>query len=102
MRKVAKMIEKLTNETAGQEVALRETATEVAESEHEAKMIAARRMPRDVRRCCAAMHVMASLNEMSAARMSYTLPRGGKSIVGPTVRFAEVVAQAWGNCDISV
>src|SRR5678816_4803120 len=29
--------------------------------------------------------------------MFYSLPRGGRNIVGPSVRFAEVVASSWGN-----
>ena len=30
--------------------------------------------------------------------MDYALPRDGKTIEGPSARFAEIVASAWGNC----
>jgi hypothetical protein len=35
-----------------------------------------------------------------ALSMFYSLPRGGKQIIGPSVRFAEVVAPCWKNCAV--
>jgi len=40
---------------------------------------------------------MATLSEDIAASCSYTLPRGGKNIDGPSVRLAEIVVSAYGN-----
>lgn len=40
---------------------------------------------------------MATLNEDIAAACSYALPRGGKSLEGPSVRLAEIVCSAYGN-----
>lgn len=40
---------------------------------------------------------MVTLNEQVAGECVYALPRDGKTIEGPSARFAEVVASAWGN-----
>lgn len=39
----------------------------------------------------------ATLDEETAAECCYTLPRAGKDIVGPSVRFAELVLASYGN-----
>lgn len=41
---------------------------------------------------------MVTLTESVAAGCIYALPRDGKVIEGPSARFAEVIASAWGNC----
>jgi hypothetical protein len=41
---------------------------------------------------------MACYNEAASEECIYSLPRGGKPIIGPSIGFANVVAQAWGNC----
>lgn len=40
---------------------------------------------------------MATLNEDIAASCAYALPRGGKSLEGPSVRLAEIVCASYGN-----
>lgn len=40
---------------------------------------------------------MVTLNEQVASECIYALPRDGKTIEGPSARFAEVIASAWGN-----
>ncbi len=40
---------------------------------------------------------MATLNEDIAASCSYSLPRGGKSLDGPSVRLAEIICATYGN-----
>lgn len=41
---------------------------------------------------------MATLDEESAEECIYALPRGGKPIRGPSIRFAEILKQSYGNC----
>jgi hypothetical protein len=36
-----------------------------------------------------------------ALSMFYSLPRAGKQIIGPSVRFAEIVAPCWKNCAVA-
>lgn len=40
---------------------------------------------------------MATLNEDIAQSCTYSLPRGGKALEGPSVRLAEIITSAWGN-----
>jgi hypothetical protein len=44
------------------------------------------------------MQELACYDEASAENCVYALPRGGKAIVGPSVGFANIVADSWGNC----
>jgi len=44
----------------------------------------------------------ATYSQPIAISMFYSLPRGGKQIIGPSVRFAEVVAPCWRNCGARV
>ncbi|KAG1166891.1 hypothetical protein G6F35_017935 [Rhizopus arrhizus] len=40
---------------------------------------------------------MVTLSQSIAEQCVYALPRDGKTIEGPSARFAEVIASAWGN-----
>lgn len=40
---------------------------------------------------------LATQDRETAQACIYSLPRGGKAIVGPNVRFAEILATCWGN-----
>lgn len=40
---------------------------------------------------------LATLDEQMAAECIYSVPRGGKQIRGPSIRFAEIVLSSWGN-----
>lgn len=42
---------------------------------------------------------MVTYSEEAAEECVYAVPRGGKSITGPSVRFAEAVASCWGNSE---
>ncbi|MDA8191385.1 MAG: hypothetical protein M0Z68_07960 [Gammaproteobacteria bacterium] len=54
--------------------------------------------PRSVKRFRDETLAMVTLTESVAAGCIYALPRDGKVIEGPSARFAEVIASAWGNC----
>lgn len=58
----------------------------------------AKAFPRSISRAVSNILDLATLDEESAAECVYALPRGGKAIKGPSVRFAEIVASQWGNC----
>src|SRR5690242_11581167 len=68
----------------------------------------AKRYPRSIKRFLDEAMQMVSLNESIAAQCVYALPRREKdkatgqwitkAIEGPSARFAEIVASAWGNC----
>src|SRR5688500_14733606 len=66
-------------------------------SEIDMQISTAKKYPRSVTRFKRDVESLACLDEETAATMFYSLPRGGKNIIGPSVRFAEVVASSWGN-----
>jgi hypothetical protein len=60
----------------------------------------ARRFPRSIATFMRRAQEMATLSPEIAASCVYALPRGGKTIEGPSARLAEIVASAWGNLRI--
>lgn len=61
----------------------------------------AKQFPRDeyaamsrIERMCERMNL--------AEQATYSYPKGGKQVTGPSIRLAEAVAQAWGNIDCGV
>jgi len=67
------------------------------QSEIEQQVATAHRYPRSVTRFREDLLAMATVDQQTADSCIYALPRGGKTIEGPSVRFAEMVASAWGN-----
>lgn len=67
-------------------------------SEIDQQIATAHRFPRSIKRFRDEALQMVTLSESVAEQCIYALPRDGKTIEGPSARFAEVVASAWGNC----
>lgn len=66
-------------------------------SEIDQQIATAHRYPRSLSNFRKEMLQMVTLTENIAAECIYALPRDGKVIEGPSARFAEVAASAWGN-----
>jgi hypothetical protein len=66
-------------------------------AEVDVQIATARRYPRSVRTFIDEALAMATLDEDVAGSCFYALPRDGKTIDGPSVRLAEIVASAWGH-----
>jgi len=60
----------------------------------------AKRFPRSIRQFNQELLEMATLDENIAAQCFYAVPRDGKTIEGPSARFAELAASAWGHMRI--
>jgi hypothetical protein len=58
----------------------------------------AKRYPRSIKQFIDTATELATLDEETAEECIYALPRDGKTIEGPSARFAEILAYAWGNC----
>lgn len=63
----------------------------------DSQVATAKRYPRDIRRSIDNSVVMATMNQETAQSCSYTLPRGGKPITGPSVHLAKIIVSNWGN-----
>jgi hypothetical protein len=73
-------------------------AVDLARAEIDQAIATAHRYPRMIDTVIKKIETMACYNEQAAENCIYSLPRGGKPIIGPSIGFANVVAQAWGNC----
>lgn len=67
-------------------------------SEIDMQIATARRYPRSVTKFIGEATSLVALNEAVAEECIYALPRDGKTIEGPSARFAEIMAYCWGNC----
>lgn len=73
-------------------------AVQLQKAEIDQLITTARAYPRSMKRVQSAIMSMATLDEESAEECMYALPRGGKPIKGPSIRFAEILKQSFGNC----
>jgi len=69
----------------------------ISKAEIDVQIATAHRFPRSVKGFRDEALAMVTLTEEIAEECIYALPRDGKTIEGPSARFAEVVASAWGN-----
>ena len=70
-------------------------------SEVETQIDAAHKHKRSVKTFLDEAATIATLTREVAESCIYTLPRGGKSITGPSVRLAEIMASAYGNLHVA-
>jgi len=81
---------------ASVEIAASRSAQEV-----QAAMIIAKKFPRDVIE--AEQRIVESCKRPRLAEQAqYSYPRGGTQVMGPSIRLAEAMAQAWGNLDFGI
>lgn len=70
-------------------------------AEAQGKLVIAKRFPRDeVAAYAKAME--ACQRPKMAEKAFYSFPRGGQTVKGPTIRFAEELARCWGNIDYGI
>ena len=70
-------------------------------AEAQGKLVIAKRFPRnEVDAYAKAME--ACQRPTMAAKAFYSFPRGGQTVEGPTIRFAEELARCWGNIDYGI
>lgn len=69
----------------------------ITRAESDIAITTAKNFPRSISKFRQDAMTMATIDEEVAASCFYRLSRGGKTIEGPSVRLAEIVASAWGN-----
>ena len=70
-------------------------------AEIEQQLSAAHAFPRSPSHARDMMVSLATMDEQTAAECIYSVPRGGKQIRGPSIRFAEIVMSCWGNVRVA-
>lgn len=69
----------------------------ITRAETDTQISTAKAYPRSIRRFLDQVRELVTLSEDIAGECMYALPRGGKTIEGPSARFAEVILSCWGN-----
>lgn len=69
----------------------------LTKAEIDVQISTAKAFPRSLKSFIDKATSMATISEDVAASCNYALPRGGKSLEGPTVRLAEIVCASYGN-----
>jgi hypothetical protein len=69
----------------------------ISRAEIDTQISTAKKYPRQLAQVKSSMLSFATLDEETAQSCFYTLPRGGKSIQGPSVRLAEIALSCYGN-----
>lgn len=69
----------------------------ITKAEIDVQISTAKAFPRSLKMFFDRAMSMATMSESVADSCSYALPRGGKSLEGPTVRLAEIVCSSYGN-----
>ena len=72
-------------------------AATLTKAEIDQQIATAHAWPRSPARARDTMIGLATLDEKMAEECVYSVPRGGRQIRGPSIRFAEIVLSAWGN-----
>lgn len=67
-------------------------------SEINQQIATAHQFPRSVQRFRKEALGLATMTETIARECVYAIPRDGKVIEGPSIRFAEILVSCWGNC----
>lgn len=70
-------------------------------AEAQGKLVIAKRFPRD-EVSAYAKAIEACQRPTMAEKAFYSFPRGGQTVEGPTIRFAEELARCWGNIDYGI
>ncbi len=76
-------------------------AISLSRAEIDQQIATAHRFPRSIEMAVKNFASLATLDEESAAECTYAVPRDGKVITGPSVRFAEIIASQWRNSRIA-
>lgn len=69
----------------------------ISRAEVDMKITTARKYPRTLSKVKQDMLSFATLDDETASACFYTLPRGGKTIQGPSIRLAEIAVSSFGN-----
>jgi hypothetical protein len=60
----------------------------------------AKAYPRNIKRCVDNAIAIVTMDQETAQSCSYSVPRGGKPVTGPSVHLAKILAQMWKNLRI--
>jgi len=66
-------------------------------AEYDTQIVTAKKYPRNLKKVRDNCIAIATMDKETASSCGYTLPRGGKSISGPSIHLARIIIQQYGN-----
>lgn len=72
------------------------------EADRSHQVSTAKKFPRSITKFRNDLTAIAMASQPVAMEMMYSLPRAGKQLIGPSVRFAEALVVCWGNARVGV
>lgn len=91
-----------TQSTEIQQIRTEETAMYLlTKAEIDTQIATAHAFPRSIGKFMQSALSMATISEDIAASCSYSLPRGGRNLDGPSIRLAEIVVASYGNVRVT-
>lgn len=85
------------DEIAIQEIADIQTIYQQDKAAIDVQIATAKTYPRNVKRAIDNSIALVTMDKETASTCTYSVPRGGKAITGPSVHLAKILAQNWGN-----
>lgn len=73
---------------------------QLVRAEIDQQIATAHAYPRSITKVNRSVLSLVTMSPAAAEKCGYALPRGGKPILGPSIRLAEIVAGQWGNCRV--
>lgn len=61
----------------------------------------AKAFPRNIKRCVDNAIALVTMDKETAETCTYSVPRGGKAITGPSTHLAKILFQVWGNMRVA-
>lgn len=74
------------------------TLEQITRGEYDVQIATAKKYPRSTKKFIHSATELSCYSEEVASECLYALKRSGKTIEGPSARFSEIIASAWGNC----
>ena len=100
MNEVAERFDPETGEIVSDDGEGASLAVRMSQAEVSQAVADARKYPRNLKLAKNNITTLVMLDDTTAGECVYALPRGGKPIKGPSIRFAEIVASQYGNCHV--
>ncbi|RWH31611.1 hypothetical protein [Mesorhizobium sp.] len=88
----------ITELPAGYSAGNQSLAVQLAIAELNQDVTTAKAFPRSVAKVMRNVTELVMLDDQTAKECVYAVPRDGKTIRGPSIRLAEIIASQWGNC----
>jgi len=87
----------MENQIEEMQISTNEIAYQQDKAQIDIQISTAKTYPRNIKRAVDDAIAVATMDKDTASTCTYSVPRGGKAISGPSVHLAKIIAQQWGN-----